>query len=114
VLFVTAEVAEPEAAAAEGDAAATAASAAAAEEAAAAEPEEDERAIVFKLYELLRAADMEVRSTQHNSMRLCSTAACIPRLCFQQLRTSVDHQDVTAVFVQQQQQHGFLQVTYST
>jgi hypothetical protein len=76
VLFlVTAEVAVPEAAAAaEGDAAAAAegdaaaAAAAAAEEAAAAaaaaEPEEDERAIVFKLYELLRAADMEVCTTE--------------------------------------------------
>lgn len=57
-----AEAAEPAAAPAEGEAAA-AAEAAAEDAAAAAEPEEDERAIVFKLYELLRAADMEVRST---------------------------------------------------
>jgi hypothetical protein len=71
---VTAEVAEVEAAAAAaaaGDAAA--ATAAAAEEAAAAEPEEDERAIVFKLYELLRAADMEVRTTQQHAAVLHSS-----------------------------------------
>jgi hypothetical protein len=67
--LMTAEAAEPEAAAAaEGDAA-TAATAAA-EEAAAAEPEEDERAIVFKLYELLRAADMEVcTAPQHAAVQ---------------------------------------------
>ncbi|WIA08913.1 hypothetical protein OEZ85_008331 [Tetradesmus obliquus] len=55
------EAAEPAAAPAEGEAAAAAA-AAAEDAAAAAEPEEDERAIVFKLYELLRAADMETTS----------------------------------------------------
>ncbi|WIA28969.1 hypothetical protein OEZ86_011504 [Tetradesmus obliquus] len=55
------EAAEPAAAPAEGEAAA-AAEAAAEDAAAAAEPEEDERAIVFKLYELLRAADMETTS----------------------------------------------------
>ncbi|KAF8072835.1 LDL3 [Scenedesmus sp. PABB004] len=46
-----------------------AAALAAAEAAAAAAPTEDEKAVVFKLYELLRAADMNVRASLRASLR---------------------------------------------
>jgi hypothetical protein len=72
-----AEAAEPEAAAAaEGEAT----TATATEDAAAAEePEEDERAIVFKLYELLRAADMEVGPAQQQLRAWVLTPTSIPQ-----------------------------------